>query len=642
VLYPDGGNYDEFGYDDVGNRTSSRDALGRLTSYVYDNLNRLKQAIQPGSVTTNYTYDAADNLTSVTDAEGHRTDYTYDDAGRLLETISPDTGTTRYGYDEAGNLIFKTDANEVVVTYTYDSLNRLTKVDYPNDPDVTYTYDQGPNGKGRLTEMADGSGAYIYTYDALGNLIQEERTIEGVTYATEYSYDESGVLTGITYPDGRVVTYDLDGAGRVIRVTTTKDAETQTLAENVSYAPFGPLRGLIYGNGIMLSQSYDQRYRLTGIQAGGILDLTYIHDGVGNITTMTNNLDANRSQSFSYDDLNRLESATGIYGSVAYTYDNVGNRLTRTVDAQVENYSYEAGTSRLSEVAKNGTTAVSYSYDVNGAITGIDEKSFIYGQNNRLIQAMENGSLMGEYTYNGSGQRVIKRDSEDTTIYHYDKDGNLICESISDGTIVASYVYLGTTRLARIGISQEQEITVRVETSKGKTPSGLRVYAFTEAGSYTGEEATTDATGIARFQSEVFTEGTYTFRVDYLGGQFWSEVVTMPGTSSVSVLIEEETVEVEVTTGSGSAEGVKVYLFAEDGTYRGIYGVTDEAGMVSFDLPVGETYKFRVDLLGNQYWSDETTVYRFERWHYSSSCGDGRRTLSGRCGKRSNGSHGRS
>jgi len=84
--------------------------------------------------------------------------------------------------------------------------------------------------------------------------------------------------------------------------------------------------------------------------------------------------------------------------------------------------------------------------------------------------------------------------------------------------------------------------------------------------------------------------------------------VTMPDTSSVSVLIEEETVEVAVTTGSGPAEGVKIYLFAEDGTYRGIYGVTDEAGMVSFDLPVGETYKFRVDLLGNQYWSDATTI----------------------------------
>jgi len=608
VLYPDGGNYDEFGYDDVGNRTSSRDALGRLTSYVYDKLNRLKEAIQPGSVTTNYTYDAADNLTSVTDAEGHRTDYTYDDAGRLLETVSQDTGTSRYGYDEAGNLISKTDANGVTDTYTYDSLNRLTKVDYPSNPDVTYTYDQGPNGKGRLTGMTDGSGAYTYTYDVLGNLIREEKTIEGITYATEYNYDAAGFLTGITYPDGRVVTYDLDGAGRVIQVTTTKDAETQTLAENISYVPFGPLRGINYGNGIVLSQNYDQRYRLTGIQAAGVLDLGYVHDGVGNITTMTNNLDASRSQSFSYDDLNRLGGATGIYGTVAYTYDNVGNRLSRTVNGQVENYAYEAGTSRLSEVAKNGTIALSYSYDANGAIIGIGERSFIYGQNNRLIQAMENGSLMGEYTYNGAGQRVIKRASGDTTIYHYDKDGNLICESMSDGTIVASYAYLGTTRLARIGISQEQELTVKVETSKGKTPSGLRVYAFTEAGLYIGEEATTDATGIARFQPEDFTEGTYKFRVDYLGGQFWSEVVTMPDTSSVSVLIEEETVEVAVTTGSGPAEGVKVYLFAEDGTYLGIYGVTGEAGMVSFDLPVGETYKFRVDLLGNQYWSDATTI----------------------------------
>lgn len=608
VLYPDGGNYDEFGYDNVGNRTSSRDALGRLTSYVYDNLKRLTQAIQPGNVTTNYTYDRADNLTSVTDAESHTTTYTYDDAGSLLETVSPDTGTTRYGYDEAGNLISKTDANGVPVTYIYDSLNRLTKIDYPSEPDVTYTYDQGTNGKGRLTGMTDGSGACVYTYDALGNLIREEKTIDSITYTTEYNYDAAGLLTGIIYPDGRVVTYELDGAERVIRVTTTKDAETRTLAENISYAPFGPLTDLIYGNGIVLSQSYDQRYQLTGIKAGTILDLTYVHDGAGNITTITNNLDAGRTQSFSYDDLDRLGGATGIYGAVGYTYDKVGNRLSRTVNGQAENYSYVDGTSRLSEVTKNGTTAQSYSHDANGAITGIGERSFIYGQNNRLIQAMENGSLMGEYTYNGAGQRVIKRASEDTIIYHYDKDGNLISESMSDGTIVASYVYLGTTRLARIGISQEQQFTVSVETSKGKTPSGLKVYAFSEAGSYTGKQAVTDETGAAQFQPEDFAEGTYTFRVDYLGGQFWSEPISMPDTSSVSVLIEEETVEVEVTSGSGAAEGVKVYLFAENGTYRGIYGVTDETGMVSFDLPVGETYKFRADLLGNQYWSDARTI----------------------------------
>jgi RHS repeat-associated protein len=605
VIYP-GGVDEVFAYDGNGNRTSSTDANGRLTSFAYDSLNRLEEVIQPGSVTTGYTHDMADNLVSVTDAEGHRTTYRYDDAGKLLETVSPDTGTTRYSYDEAGNLISRTDATGLTATYAYDSLNRLTLIDYPNDPDVTYTYDQGANGKGRLTGRQDGSGAYVYIYDALGNLIREEKTIQGVTYTTDYTYDAAGILTGITYPDGRLVSYELDGAGRVARVTTTKDGVTKTLAQSVSYAPFGPLKGLSYGNGIVLSQSYDQRYRLTGLQAGAVLDFAYSRDGVGNITGITNNLDTTRSQSFGYDALDRVQSATGIYGSIGYSYDRVGNRLTGTLNGQVETYTYLSGTNRLVEVA--GAGATSFSYDANGAVTGVGANGFVYGQNSRLIQATASGSPVGEYTYNGSGQRVVKRASGETTIFHYDKDGNLIAESGADGTFLSSFVYLGAMRLARIEPGQQTGLTVQVETSKGKRPSGLNVYGFTEGGSYTGRHAATDTDGIARFQPEDFAPGSYKFRVDYLGLKFWSEVVALPGTSTTGVLISEETAEVAVTTASGPAEGVRVYLFSEDGSYLGVYGDTDAEGKVSFDLPVGGTFQFRADLMGNQYWSASTTI----------------------------------
>ena len=51
-----------------------------------------------------------------------------------------------------------------------------------------------------------------------------------------------------------------------------------------------------------------------------------------------------------------------------------------------------------------------------------------------------------------------------------------------------------------------------------------------------------------------------------------------------------------------------VYLFSESGAYLGIYGETDENGMVYFELPVNENFQFRVDYLGSQYWSDLTTI----------------------------------
>ena len=151
-------------------------------------------------------------------------------------------------------------------------------------------------------------------------------------------------------------------------------------------------------------------------------------------------------------------------------------------------------------------------------------------------------------------------------------------------------------------------IEVQVETDKGRKLSGLRVYAFTESGSYTGKNATTDENGTALFVTEDFEDGGYKFRVDYLGQRFWSDPVSVPGVSTVDVVVAEETAEVTVTTAGGHAQGVRVYLFSETGSYLGIYEVTDENGLVSFDLPAGSNFKFRADILGNRYWSETTTI----------------------------------
>ncbi|MCK4830406.1 hypothetical protein KA005_82575, partial [bacterium] len=57
------------------------------------------------------------------------------------------------------------------------------------------------------------------------------------------------------------------------------------------------------------------------------------------------------NQSFTYDALNRLTDATGWYGTTGYTYDNVGNRLTRTVIGEIENYTYIGGSNKLDQIA---------------------------------------------------------------------------------------------------------------------------------------------------------------------------------------------------------------------------------------------------------------------------------------------------
>jgi YD repeat-containing protein len=106
------------------------------------------------------------------------------------------------------------------------------------------------------------------------------------------------------------------------------------LASSVTYMPFGPVSGLVYGNGLTRTHNYDLDYRLTGIttSASGlsIQNISLGYDAVNDIRSITDNLNAARSQAFAYDPDYRLTGAVGIYGVVVYTYDPDGNRLTRT------------------------------------------------------------------------------------------------------------------------------------------------------------------------------------------------------------------------------------------------------------------------------------------------------------------------
>jgi len=372
------------------------------------------------------------------DANNNATTYKYDDKGRVYQTISPDTGTTTYQYDPAGNLTSKTDAKGITVSYMYDAANRLTRIHFPLDGDIVYAYDSCPNGKGHLCTIADASGTTAYEYSAKGEVRKDTKVIDGIQYVTQYSYDMNGNLKTMTYPSGRVITYNMTN-DKVIGVLNN----AANLATNINYKPFGGVSALTYGNGLVGSLSYDNQYRVTSITAGTVMSLSYpTYDANGNITAINNVFDPTKNKSFTYDALDRLSTATasGIWGTLSWTYDGVGNRQTEGSTV----YSYAPGTNRLS-----GAGGTSFGYDNNGNTTSETSRSYTYNQNQRMIQAV-NGGTTANYTYNGNGQRVKKVVGGATTVFHYSLSGQLIAESDNTGTITAEYVYLNGQPLAQI------------------------------------------------------------------------------------------------------------------------------------------------------------------------------------------------
>ncbi len=459
-------SFTEYRYDDDGNLKSITDPENRTSAYAYDTLLRLKTVIQthlaPGDTVTAYGYDAHGNLASVTDAEGHETAFIYDDMGRLLSTTSPDTGITTFAYDEAGNLIYKTDANGKATRYSYDGLNRLTDVIFENYAEnISYSYDAGTNGTGRLTGMTDPSGSTGLGYDRRGRLVKKISFIEGYEYELSRQLTAGNRVTQLTYPksnhpDGhpgtRRIRYQrYPDSGKIEKVTTIRNSRFFTLLSDIVYSPFGAPSSMTHGSGgkINIQSSDCGCIRVLNPDTPAERIYTYYNDR--NLKSIRGTRTPWLNQDFVYDSLGRLKHATGKYGAIAYTYDKVGNRLTRTIDGQTETYSYEPGTNRLASVA--GAGVANYTYDQNGNPTIIGNRTYTYNQNNRLIKVEESGFPIAEYKYNALGQRVHKKVGDNTTIFHYDFDGKLIGESQPDQFIKTEYIYTGSNPIAMANVA---------------------------------------------------------------------------------------------------------------------------------------------------------------------------------------------
>jgi len=92
-------------------------------------------------------------------------------------------------------------------------------------------------------------------------------------------------------------------------------------------------------------------------------------DVSGNITAIDEEPNPNFSESFAYDDVNRLISANGpVYGTHGYTYDLAGNRIAGRAGSVNESYGYALGSSRL--ISVGGGALRSFSYDGVGNVTG--------------------------------------------------------------------------------------------------------------------------------------------------------------------------------------------------------------------------------------------------------------------------------
>jgi len=374
------------------------DPNGHTQSSVSDAYGHVIQRNEPSiSLPTYYGYDALGNLTQLTDSQGKITGFTYDSLSRKIAMADPNAGAWSYSYDDVGNLSQQTDARGVVLSLQYDGLNRLKARTLTADPQnqtgqslgllTSYFYDQidshRPYSLGHLTSVVDSNGITTnFFHDQVGRVTHTSKQVGTNTYDIYTQYDALSRTTQIQYPNNAQVNYGYDAAGHLASVT---DGGGNTLASYPPYDAQGrPSQRQQDNNLLRTFYTYDPLQQTLSTlrtesgpttSASVLQNLGYQFDLANNLKSITDALNSSRNQSFSYDSLNRLITASGEYGSQTFGYDALGNFTTK----DQTQYAYESAahpyvvtrTYAPTPIARDASTILAWNFDPSEPIYSV-------------------------------------------------------------------------------------------------------------------------------------------------------------------------------------------------------------------------------------------------------------------------------
>jgi YD repeat-containing protein len=406
---------------------------------------RLASVTEPGegTVKTQYAYNALGGLTEVSPpGTAAKRSWRYNTKNQLDQEIHPESGTVTYTYDPAGNLKTRVDREFGTTTYGYDANERLTSIDRPGTAyDTTLGYD----GSDNRTLLQNGYVAATMQYDGANRLDWRTDNIGGVSFTTDYSYDGNDNVSGIAYPSGRSVAYTYDTASRITAVT---GGGGTVYADQFQYHPSGAalqfkLGGAAGANSLQ-QFSYDSRYRLY-TSTTGHRSFTHIYDYVGNLKTLNESTRPGRNQTFDYDDLDRLRTATGVWGSATYFHDLKGDRTSDTVAGSSTGYSHDTLTNRLTSTTGVGGTTY-FDYDLNGNLNEVNSVGvYTYTPENML----ETGGG-ATYLYDGDNLRKSRTSGTDKSYFIHGPGGQILSEMTSATCRVRDSIYAGSRLIATL------------------------------------------------------------------------------------------------------------------------------------------------------------------------------------------------
>jgi RHS repeat-associated protein len=479
-------------FDLDGNLTKSVDALGTITRYGFDHLNRRTLVVDADTTglarTATTGYDAGDRPTSVVTGQSSTNPQVvtlqtqYDGFGRPTKVIQSGGGLTRSSqsaYDPADNLTQSTDYLGAVTQASYDLLNRRTRlVEAAGTPqqrvslaayDIADNLTQSTDGRGVVTQLdydnLNRATAVTETvglpeqrvtrtgYDAANNVT---RAVNGLGVATQSAYDAwnertavtdaagtalarstlvqydpAGNVTATTDPTGATTRETIDALGRVVQVTDPAGNNTSN-----GYDSVDNLTSVTDMRGVETRMDYDLLHRRTRVRAAV--------SAPGNIL----NPFPNATTTLAYDSADNVLSVTDPLNQTSrYGYDGF-NRRTSVSEGlnHTSSTAFDAGDhpTRVTDALGHQTATA---YDLLGRATsvteGVDQAAvpvgitqLYYDAAGNLVRQTDAAGADTAYGYDALGRRTLTIDSRGgLTALGYDAANNLVSVTDPDGNL---------------------------------------------------------------------------------------------------------------------------------------------------------------------------------------------------------------
>jgi YD repeat-containing protein len=328
------------------------------------------------------------------------------------------------------------------IPLVYDSANSRWVSQHLSMSRVTVTF-------GSTIRELDDSGA-VHEYETFGSQTLLVRTKFGAHATVELDRSSSGALQSITYPFGRVISFEYDASGDNVTGIVLSVDDEDVSAYELNYSSTGDLTKVVNPDQSFWEVGYSGNSYVSSLRTpGGETETASYFDG-GVIESTTDPLDMRTTFAYTATSVQcttphstTLETFTGAAPSAS--------RLTQAVtDGVMTKYAYDSSL-RVTEMEDHFGYKTLYSYGSSGTsdlparLTLPSGKTTDYtydtDHNYAVSQMTETlGEVTKESSFvrNADGYVTSETVGGITTAYNYDGEGNLT--SIQEGSAAPSYI----------------------------------------------------------------------------------------------------------------------------------------------------------------------------------------------------------